>query len=175
MPEPVKPVCMIGGFDICIQKNSVRGGDKLCDYCKDIHPHTMYRKLYRKRYYSNRRSFPFTEKRCEEIVAEMWKDQRSRVEAGKHLCVFRQRRFRSGDDESSWVVEIEEIRSRHKRRQDEMLRVKDYLVCEAVAGEAELCSNCLGDLEGVHTDWNVKVFSEDGKYLTHEFVEEGRE
>ncbi|KAI4702052.1 hypothetical protein J4E81_002413 [Alternaria sp. BMP 2799] len=181
MSTSTKPKCSIGGddFGICVQRNSEQDGDELCSYCKDTHPIIMYWNLeqialHPPELISKSMLESINEESREKIYLNMYKDQLERVPPGKHLCVFRQKRFRADKKGNEWVDSIKDLRSyRNEDRSHENndLVLVDYVMCDPVDGEAELCAKCLSDLQGQNP---VKeMFSEDGKHLLPKFIGEG--
>ena len=92
------------------------------------------------------------------------------------MCVLRQERFRADQAGNDWVYDMKNIRyDRNEKRPEEeqtevekKLRLVDYIICDEVDGEAELCAKCLSDLQDQNP---VKhMFSEDGKHLLPKYI-----
>ncbi|KAI4606039.1 hypothetical protein J4E83_010306 [Alternaria metachromatica] len=182
MSTSTKPKCLIGGdeFGICVQRDSEQGGDELCSYCKDTHPIIMYWNLEQialqpPELPSKLMLELIEEKSREKIYLNMYKVQLERVPPGKHVCVSRQERFRADHKGNEWVDTIKDIRSDRngeRSHEDKDLVLADYVVCDPVDGEAELCAKCLSNLQGQNP---VKhMFSEDGKHLLPKFIGKGK-
>jgi len=193
MSTGTQPICSFGGdfggdeqLKICVQKNSKEGGNELCSYCKDTHPIIMYYNFLRialrpPELISKSILESIKEESRETIYLNMYEDQRERVAPGKHMCVLRQERFRADEAGNDWVDDIKNYRSdKGKKRPDEehteeekKLRLRDYVICDDVDGEAELCARCLSDLQ----DQNPAkgMFSEDGKHLLPKYISKGKE
>ncbi|KAI4926706.1 hypothetical protein J4E85_007001 [Alternaria conjuncta] len=170
MSTTSNPKCSIGGDDlkICVQRNSEQDGDELCSYCKDTHPIIMYWNLEQIAL-QRPKLLKSMKKSRKDIYLDMYKDQLKRVAPGKHVCVLRQKRFRADKGDNEWVNFIKNLRSYmngERSHENKDLVLVDYVICDDVDGEAELCAKCLSDLQGQNP---VKeMFSEDGKHLLPE-------
>ena len=190
MSTSTQPICSFGGdFDgdelrICVQKNSKEGGVELCSYCKDTHPIIMYWHLERIAIHppkSISKSMWKLIKSRKEIYLNMYKDQLERVTPGKHVCVLRQKRFRSDEGNNEWTYDIKNCRSdknekrpdKEQTEEEKKLRLRDYVICDDVDGEAELCAKCLSDLQDKNPAKGM--FSEDGKHLLPKYISKGKE
>ncbi|KAI4907214.1 hypothetical protein J4E90_009716 [Alternaria incomplexa] len=97
-----------------------------------------------------------------------------------NICVLRQKRFRADKDGNDWVDSIKNIRyDRNEERpykeqteEEKKLRLRDYVICDPVDGEAELYARCLSDLQDKNPA--KEMFSEDGKHLLPKYIGKGK-
>ena len=190
MSTNTQPICSFGGdfgrdelgdeLKICVQKNSKEGGRELCSYCKDTHPIIMYYNFLRIALQLPKSiKESLKEKSRENIYLNIYEEQLKRVAPGKHVCVLRQKRFRSDEGNNEWTYDIRNCRSdknekrpdKEQTEEEKKLRLRDYVICDEVDGEAELCARCLSDLQDQNRA--KEMFSEDGKHLLPKYIGEG--